>query len=407
MNVVDVGTPLDGLNDDWTTTVVRFHGFANLSTTRGEKVQSPEFSCFGHQWTLKLYPGGRASSPEGYVAVALANRSNSSIKIQWGCSVRNADGKELVHKKSYTNVFDAVSDGAGTSWYYHGNFAKRSKLMDSLVQGSLVIEVRMKSTSTDKSITQFIPKNPIHKNVINKFMDEETADVIFEVDNGSCQSEEHINKKSKTIETFFAHRFVLQIISTMLAELCKSDETGGIITTVSIIDAKPEIFRHMIYYAYGGKLSDEELKVNAKDIINACDKYGVVHLKLEAETCYVESIEITLDNMMDNLLYADSKNLALLKEAVMDYIVANKHSIMGKVSFDKVPGSLMTDLLAAMARGEEQPGDDGEEDESIKYNKMRVCALRKMLDEKGLEVDGSREVMIALLKEHSDNEYDA
>ena len=42
------------------------------------------------------------------------------------------------------------------------------------------------------------------------------------------------------------------------------------------IDVKPDIFKHMIYYTYGGKLSEDELKNNAKDIINACDKYGVV-----------------------------------------------------------------------------------------------------------------------------------
>lgn len=39
------------------------------------------------------------------------------------------------------------------------------------------------------------------------------------------------------------------------------------------------------------------------------------------------------------------------------------------------------------------------------YNKMRVVKLRKMLDEKGLDVDGSRESMIALLKERSYNEH--
>ena len=102
---------------------------------------------------------------------------------------------------------------------------------------------------------------------------------------------------------------------------------------------------------------------------------------------------------MDNLLYADSKNLALLKEEVMDYIAANKHGIMGKVSFNNFPGHLVTDLLAAVARGEQPEG--GEEDETIKYNKMRVGTLRKMLDEKGLDVDGSRESMIALLKEQA------
>ena len=100
---------------------------------------------------------------------------------------------------------------------------------------------------------------------------------------------------------------------------------------------------------------------------------------------------------MDNLLYADSKNLALLKEAVMDYIVKNKTSIIGKISFDTVPGSLVTDVLTAMARGEEQTG----EDERTKYVKMRVGTLRKMLDEKGLDVDGSRESMIALLRDHN------
>ena len=58
----------------------------------------------------------------------------------------------------------------------------------------------------------------------------------------------------------------------------------------------------------------------------------------------------------------------------------------------------MKDLLAAMAR-EEQSGDSNSD--KINYNKMRVGTLRKMLDDKGLDVDGSREAMIALLKENA------
>jgi len=392
MNIVDVGTPPDGTSN-WTTTVVRFHGFANLPTTRGDIVESPEFSCFGHQWGLDLYPGGSNNSSEGYAAVVLCNASNASIKLQYGYSVRDANGREVVYEQK-NHEFDAVT-GDYNAWRVK-DFAKRSTIMNTLVQGTLIIEVRMKlvDTNNKESITQFIPTNPLCKNVLQKFNDEESADVVFEVDNGSCQNEEHTNKKSKTTTTFYAHRFILQNVSTILSELCKSDESGGI-TTVSITDVKPEIFRHMLYNAYGGKLSDEDLKNNAKDIINACDKYGVVHLKLEAEAIYVESNEITMDNMMDNLLYADSKNLALLKEAVMDYIVANKRDIIGKVSFDNLPSSMMTDLLTAMARGEAGGGD------SKDYNNIRVGALRKMLDKKGLDVDGSRESMIALLKENS------
>ena len=254
----------------------------------------------------------------------------------------------------------------------------------------------MKSMSTNISITQFIPTNPFNKNVLELFMNEESADVVFEVNNESfCQSGEHTNKKSKTTTSFYAHRLILKNNASALYEMCGGKEG---ITTVSITDVKPKIFEYMLYYAYGGKLSDIKLKANAKDIINACDKYGVVHLKLEAEASYVKSTDITMENMMDNLLYADSKNLALIKEAVMDYILANKGDIIGKVSFNDFPGHLVTDLLTAVARGEQQPEGEGD---SKDYNKMRVGKLRTMLDDKGLDVDGSREAMIALLKEHN------
>ena len=394
---VHIGMPPKDFKD-WTSNNVYFHGFADLTTTRGEYIQSPEFSCFGHQWVLKLYPGGHPMSPEGYVAIGLANMSNKSIKIRFGYSVRNVFrnvfGKEMVYGEESREFAEAgYQPPRPSSWSF--DLAPRPILMDALVDGSLLIEVRMKCMSTDKSITQFIPTNPINKNVLKLLSDKESADVVFEINNESCQSEEHTNKKSKTTTNFHAHRLILKNSTSALFEMCGALDGDGV-TTVSITDVKPEIFKHMIYYTYGGKLSKDDLEKNAKDIINACDKYGVVHLKLEAEATYVKSNEITMDNMMDNLLYADAKNLALLKEAVMDYIVVNKDDIIGKVSFDNIPG-FATDLLTAMSRGEQNStiGD------ITNYNKMRVGTLRKLLDEKGLDVDGSRETMIALLKENS------
>ena len=105
---VDVGTPPKDF-EGWTTANVCFHGFANLTTTRGEGVESPQFSCFGHQWRLEIYPGGDVNSGEGYVAVELANRSNTSIKLHYSFSVRNEDDKEAVHTKSDIIEFAEVS----------------------------------------------------------------------------------------------------------------------------------------------------------------------------------------------------------------------------------------------------------------------------------------------------------
>lgn len=142
-------------------------------------------------------------------------------------------------------------------------------------------------------------------------------------------------------------------------------------------------------------MSDEDLKANAKDIIDAADKFGVVGLKLEAEASFVNSTNITMDNVIDNLLYADAKNCALLKEAVLDFLVDNGSEATKKVSFENVPSSVIPGLLAAMARGKEVSNAIADAND---LSTLRVNSLRKLLHEKGLDIDGSRETMIALLK---------
>jgi hypothetical protein len=77
---------------------------------------------------------------------------------------------------------------------------------------------------------------------------------------------------------------------------------------------------------------------------------------------------------------------------------------MDKVSFDNVPGSTVKDLLAAVKRGKKEEGGGSSVDPS-NFNTMRVGTLRRMLHEKGLDVDGSREAMISLLKENNDEDH--
>lgn len=147
---------------------------------------------------------------------------------------------------------------------------------------------------------------------------------------------------------------------------------------------------------YGGKISDEDLKENAQDIINAADKYGVVSLKLEAEASFVDTTAITFENAIDTLLFADSKNCALLKEAVMDFIADNREEAVKNLAFENVPGSAMKDLLTAVNRKEGKASTNGSD-----FNLMRVDTLRSLLHEKGLDVDGSREVLIARLEKNA------
>jgi hypothetical protein len=191
----------------------------------------------------------------------------------------------------------------------------------------------------------------------------------------------------------------------MLAYLCGLD--CGKMTTVSITDVKPEVFRHMLWYVYGGIIPEQDLKTHAKDIIDAADKYSIVSLKLEAEVAYVNATQITMENAMENLLYADSKNCALLKETVMDYLVENdiEAANTSKISFDDFPGHVVKDLLVATARSKREykmgvDNKNNNKDVASDLNTMRVSELRKWLQEKGLDVDGSREAMIETLRKN-------
>ena len=99
---------------------------------------------------------------------------------------------------------------------------------------------------------------------------------------------------------------------------------------------------------------------------------------------------------MENFQYADSKNCALLKEAVLDFIVMYKAQIIEKKLLSNTPVDLSNDILATMMRNENAGKAGGGKDDGL--GAMGISELRRKAFEKGLEVDGSREMLIAALE---------
>ena len=87
----------------------------------------------------------------------------------------------------------------------------------------------------------------------------------------------------------------------------------------------------------------------------------------------------------------------------MDYILENKSEVIKKLSFTDVPGTLVRDVLVATARGETNVGG-ADVNVDNQYDSLRISELRKKAHEKGLNVDGSREMLIAALKTVQDLE---
>ena len=254
------------------------------------------------------------------------------------------------------------------------------------------------ATPTTSVPPPFIPENPVAKMIQGLFLKNNSADIMLEV-GGEEQLKDNAITVAKTAPvTFPAHSLIVANCSSIFAELCESNGDDRT-TPIQITGVTPDVFGLLLFHMYGGKVSDDDMKSHAKELVNAADRYGVTSLKLEAEASIVEDTTFTMENVMEHLLYAESKNCALLKEASMDFIVENKAEVIEKLSFaDMVPGTLVRDVLVATARGEKKDGT-AVGIESQLTSSMRISELRKKAHEKGIDVDGSREMLIAALKE--------
>jgi hypothetical protein len=84
------------------------------------------------------------------------------------------------------------------------------------------------------------------------------ADVCFYVVSSADDKER--NKKPKSSTSFHAQLLILKKCAPMLAAICGSNDSDGGMAAASITDVKPNIFCHLLWYVYGGRMPEEELK---------------------------------------------------------------------------------------------------------------------------------------------------
>ena len=311
MSVVHVGHPPNEW-EGWESHLVHFHNFASLPSEKNELVWSPEFRSFGHEWRVLMYPGGvkwrvliysggHSKAKEGNISLFLQHRFHSDISVQFHLSIKNKSGGAVADGSPHPHKFVG-----GKSSGCH-DFALRDEIThaDVLNNGTLTVEVRIKPVEGDLC-RNFIPKNPFVRNMLLLFLDEERADMSFEV-----ESRPLIDASKDTSpapgEVFHAHMLVLQTCAkgSILASLC--DDCDGE-TPVPITNVAPDVFRLLLRYVYGGDILAAEWKDHAKDLLEAADKYGLPNLKIEAEAWYVKLLKFSVGDVVETVVYAESIN---------------------------------------------------------------------------------------------------
>lgn len=124
------------------------------------------------------------------ISLFLHKISVDTIEVTYGLCVRANNGKRKFEKAVNHQSFGFAGKGKD-------NFAKRSGILYDLTDGALVLEVRLRRAKADGSLlsaglpAHFVPDNPFPRIALNKFMEEESSDIVFEVvDIGGSEAED-------------------------------------------------------------------------------------------------------------------------------------------------------------------------------------------------------------------------
>ena len=380
----------------------KFDDFENLPSERDKRTKSEMVTDeSGNVWRLGIYPGGMVrddvhgeapdDDEEKRISLFLINvNGGASFTATIAFIVRDAAGSVYFHH-SLTTVCAFRARGDFYGW---DKLLKRSELLDKennvLVDGALIVDVVVQRAKGENDL--FYPSNPHLKNMLTFLENGEDADVSFKVGD----------------TTIAAHKLILKMNAPILHSFCPKRGDAP----VSIKDTTPQVFRIVLRYIYGGGASEaidtlnsynEDNDENARDklgkeIIEAANRYGIVGLKLAVETALVKRCVVDMENAVDWILFADAKTCPLLKEHATNYFSVMAKDIIKSETWKKLKESpdLMEEMIFVMSNTPENDCFD-------QTSKMSVDELRKALNEKGLDVDGSKEMLVSRLDESNAN----
>jgi hypothetical protein len=412
----------------------------------------------GNLWRVAMYPNGERPVDSGIVQLCLYNKGETNLVAAVSFVVRGSTGRVYYEKPMAPGLLRARGkSGRG------GNIIERQKILDrsqEILVGetsqSLVIEVVIQ-VCEDVEMYEwvsngghyFTPQNPCGKNLLKLLLD--CNDEDSEVGGiGGGDADVHFQIKN---EVLHAHKLILKMNAPELYLLCEdADDTTP---PVPITGTSPEVFRIVLYYAYGGTFPKREpIKASNPDkepilkhgleIIEAADRYGLIELKLLVETYLVAYRVMRKHNVADMLLFADAKNCALLKEYAFAYAISRSRDIINSELSAKLKesNSLLQELFVAAAEIPEQQrrvsmgggggvggsgssghghgggsgsstnnnhhhGGSMEDDDDLVFRRSSLCVneLRIELHENDLDVDGSKEILISRLEQMRLRQY--
>jgi speckle-type POZ protein len=237
--------------------------------------------------------------------VILCNRSNEEVRATYfEIALNDKDGilfREATNPNNHTlfvPIYPSSNERRGWGDY---KFVRRDDVLDDdndlLNGGTLTFHVKISVDPANYRPADL--KATLANNIFNKFGDRELADVAFKV------------KRN----VFYAHKIILKARAPELFELTEQFDKE---TRMPINDVVPKNFELMLKYIYGKQIEASEWRQHSKEIIQASGKYGFSALREEAEIWHMKTLSV--ENVVEELLYANGNHCKFLKSTAMKFI---------------------------------------------------------------------------------------
>ena len=384
----------------------KFNGFRQIPLGREGLYVSPDqvIHASGSHWTNDAWAKG-IDDTAWRLALCPDHAASDGGEVMLSCRVDKEEsdtGDEIeIDTHSEAAVFTIIlRDADGSSYheisvecsddrFYVKRFVERRVVVKEennilgRANGSLHVDLIIQPKQR-VAYSQVSSPNMLANNMLALLDDWRLADIFFEFHN--------------TIRCG-AHRFVLRVMAPDLERLCIIGDPNKICNVV-IENTSVDVFKYFLRYIYGGGLPSEDfLLENGKELIDVSNRYGVTSLKMDVEAFLVTSNVINVTNVVDYFLFADGLDCALLKENALAVFLSRPNDIIGSEHFhDMVAKSpkLMTELLKSSIDNGRMPVSTDADSHDLK--KLSVIALRQKLQQKGLDMDGSKEMLISRLE---------
>mmetsp|Transcript_18991 Transcript_18991/g.28085 ORF Transcript_18991/g.28085 Transcript_18991/m.28085 type:complete len:443 (-) Transcript_18991:123-1451(-) len=378
-----------------------FRDFANLEQKKDEGVFSPSLVAHGYTWRLAVYPRGTNESKSDPVFVAAyleliqgkeEDDPNPSVTITY--AIRHPSREIAVVAKNRTVA-------KHEEWGFHDLIERDTVLSPS--KGMLSSDGTLSFLVDIQVCEDFIRS----KKTWTPTEEKPTEDYLklLEDTQGVSDVAFRVGDTEKTTD-IRAHRCILSVRAPSLYDLVNDAAEDG---TVVLTDVKPTVFNALLRFVYGRELPQPEfLSSHCRELLEAADRFGCELLKLHMESYIVKSV-LDASNAAEWVLFADSHSCALLKEKAIELFIFDQKAVMESPGWSKVKESaaVLSDFLNAqvvMHHGvpvgckRSRPDDDDDDDDEDNVDSMDVATLRQRLDDEGMEVFGTREMLVKRLK---------